>query len=241
MGQTERRITMNFFNRFLGTFFDPSKTFRTIAERPVWVDVLIVVLILLAVYNYLIAPYAQKDSLQLLEDRSVRLKEKWGEEGYNRYLNRVQNPNPVLTLVLTPVTYLIGFLFSSLVLLGLGKLTSTQGNYLQVFSLLLHANLVDKFLGNALRLILVLSRKSVFQTSTSLAIFFPKLEVTSMAYAVLSQVDFFQLWLFAILGIGLASAFKISQKKALFISYLFWLLKALFSVALISLQMRAMQ
>jgi hypothetical protein len=232
---------MNFFSRFLGTFFDPAKTFRAIAERPAWVDVLIVVLVLLVVYNYLVAPYARKDSLQVLEDRSVRLKEKWGEEGYNRALNRVQNPNPMLTLVLTPVTYLIGFLFSALVLLGLGRLMSTQGNYLQVFSLLLHANLVDKFLGNALRLFLVFSRKSVFQTSTGLAIFFPKMEITSTTYAILSQVDFFQLWLFAILGIGLAYAFKISQKKALFISYLFWFLKGLFAVALSTLQMRAMQ
>lgn len=232
---------MNFFNRFLGTFFDPGKTFRAVAERPIWVDALIAVLILVAVYNYLIAPYAQKDSLQMFEDRSVRLKEKWGEEGYNRALSRIQNPKPVLTLAMTLVTYLIGFLFSALVLLGLGRLTSTEGHYLQVFSILLHANFVDKFLGNALRLFLVFSRKSVFQTSTSLAIFFPKMEVTSTAYAILSQVDFFQLWLFAILGIGLASVFKISQKKALFISYLFWVLKSLFSVALITLQMRAMQ
>ncbi len=178
----------------------------------------------------------------LLEAEARQAMEKWGEEGYNRYLDRINNSKRALTsFLITPLTYLIGFLFSALIFLGIGRLTATQGNYVQIFSLLVHANFVDKFLGNALRLLLVSSRQSVFQTSAGLAAFFPRLEITSTLYAVLYQVDFFQLWLFGILGIGLASVFKVGVRKALIISYGFWVLKSLISVGLYILQMRAFQ
>jgi hypothetical protein len=227
---------MNFFSRFFGTFSDPSRTFAALAEKPIWVDALIVLLIVSAAFSYLVAPYMQKDGLQMLEDNAAKLKQKLGEERYNQALERTKNTSQTRLLInsfaLSPVTLLIILLFSSLIVLGLGRLVSTQGNYLRVFSVLLHANFVDKILGNALRLLLIFSRKSVMQTSTSLAIFFPKLEVTSVAYIVLGQFDFFQLWLFGIFGLGLAFVFKISPKKALVISYVFWFIKSLFNIAM---------
>ncbi len=233
---------MNFISRFFGTFLDPGRTFRAIAAKPIWVDALIVLLIVIVLYSYLIAPIMQKDSSQLWEDHAAKLKDRWGEERYNQALERIKSGSRLLSAgVIVPVTYLIGLLFSALIVLGMGRLASTQGSYLQVFSLLIHANFVDKVLGNGVRLLLVLSRKSVMQTSTGLAIFFPTLEVTSPAYVILSQVDFFQLWLFGIFGLGLAYAFKFDVKKGLFISYTFWVLKSLLAIGLGLLQLRLFQ
>lgn len=224
---------MSFFSRLFGTFFDPGRTFRAIAERPIWVDALVVMLILLALHSYLVFPYGQKDSLASLEDNAARFQENWGEARYDSAVDRIKGQDRILTsLLMTPLTFLIGSLFSALIVLGMGRLVSTQGHYLQVFSSLLHANFVDKLLGNALRTFLILSRKSVIQTSTSLTIFFPKMEIMSTAYSVLSQVDFFQLWMFGLFGIGLAAAFRINLKKALVISFAFWLLKSLLIIAL---------
>jgi hypothetical protein len=110
-----------------------------------------------------------------------------------------------------------------------------------VFSAYLHANFIDKILGNALRLVLILSRKSVVQTTTSLALFFPRLEVTSAGFVILSHVDFFQLWLFGILSYGLSHIFKIEIKKALFLSYGFWLIKSLFYITIGLLTLRYMR
>lgn len=226
---------MDFFNRLQGVFFNPRLTLKAISEKPVLVDALIILLIAWVLFNYIIAPYLQKDSLQALRN-NVKLQERLGEEGFNRMIERVENPSQVSLIlrnfVLNPAGLLIGFLFSSLIILSLGRMFSTEGNYKQILSAILHANFIDKILGNALRLVLILSRKSVMQTTTSLALFFPQLEVTSPAYIVLSQVDFFQLWLFGVLGYGLSSIFKIELKKALILSYAFWVLKSLFYIAL---------
>ena len=236
---------MNFFSRFFGTFFDPGRTFAALAEKPIWVDALIVLLIVGAVFSYLVAPYMQKDSLQMMEDNAAKLKQKWGEERYNLAIERTKSTSSTRLLInaaiLSPMTLLIGLLISALIVLGLGRMVSTRGNYLKVFSVLIHANFVDKILGNALRLVLIFGKKSVFQTSTSLAAFFPKLEVTSVPYVVLGQFDFFQLWLFGIFGLGLAAIFKINLKKALFVSYAFWLIKSVFNIALSLLFMSFMR
>jgi len=234
---------MNFFKRFIGVILSPQETFKTLAEKPVWIDALIVILIAIVIFTHLTMPYTLKDTAKLMEN-NVRLQERLGDEGFDRAMERVNNPSKgsmiARVFVLTPLTIVIGFLIASLILLVFGRLTATEGKYIQVLSAYIYANLIDKILGNALRLFLILSQKSVFQTSTSLALFFPHMEVTSLSYAVLSQVDFFQLWLFGVLSFGLAYIFKIELKKALFISYGFWLLKSAFNVGIFLVSMSFM-
>jgi len=234
--------SMSFCRRLVGTFFLPGRTFKAIAERPLWVDALIVVLILISLYTYLVFPFEQEDNLRSLEDNAAKLKEKWGESGYASEVERAKGRNRSLdAFLVTPLTSLFVLLFSALIVLGMRSLVSTQGNYLQVFSILLHANLVDKLLGNGLRLFLISGRGSAVQTPTSLAVFFPKPDVMSTTCALLGQVDLFQIWTFCLFGIGLAAAFKISLKKGLIISFTFWLLKSALAVALVILRMRVVQ
>jgi len=225
---------MNLFNRFQGIFFNPKLTLKAISEKPIWIDALIILLIAWALFNYITTPHLQKDTLQLLQS-STKLQERMGEDRFNQMIERLKNPTKASVLLSNllqkPGTLLIGFLFSSLIILAMSRMFSTQGNYKQVLSAVLHANFIDKILGNALRLVLILTRKSFMQTTTSLALFFPKLEITSPAFIILSQVDFFQLWLFGVLGLGLSSIFKIELKKALILSYSFWFLKSLLYIA----------
>ena len=226
---------MNFFTRFQGVFLNPQQTFKALSEKPVWKDALIILLIVMILMAYLIAPYSLKDDIEIFEN-SIKLKERLGEERFNQELERLKNPSRTRILIrsvlMAPITLLIGFLISCLIILGLGRLTSTEGKYIQIFSAYLHANFIDKILGNALRLFLIVSRKSTLQTTTSLAIFFPRLEVTSPSYLILSQIDFFQIWLFGVFGLGLSFIFKIDFKKGLIISYSFWLLKSILYVAM---------
>ena len=226
---------MSFFKRLEGVFFNPRQIFQALAEKPVWIDALVILLILLAIFSYFIAPYSQNDQLQMMKE-NAKLKERMGETRYNEYVAKLESA-PRSGLIIRnviggPAMSLIGLLFSSLVFMILGRFVSSQGKYVQIISAVIHANFVDKLLGNAVRLLLISAKKSVMQTSTSLALLFPKMEVTSPAYVVLGQIDFFQLWMFGILAFGLSSIFKIELKKAMILSYSFWLLKSLIYIAL---------
>jgi len=226
---------MNIFKRLEGVFFNPRPVFDSLAGKPVWIDALVIILIALIAFNLLVAPYMQKDQLTLMKDNAA-LKERMGAERYDQMIQRMENPSAgsrvVQTFVTTPLFYLAALLLQALILLLLGRFMSSQGTYVQILSVLLHANFVDKLFGNAVRVVLALTRKSVMQTSTNLALLFPRMEVTSTPYIVLAQVDFFQLWLFGILAFGLAAVFKVELKKALVLSYGLWILKALVNVGI---------
>jgi len=226
---------MNLFKRIEGIFFNARPVFDGLAAKPVWVDTLIVVLVALIAFNLVVAPYMQQDQLRLMKDNSA-LKERIGAERYDQMIQNMENPSArsriIQMFVTTPLFTLIALLLQALILLILGRFLSSQGAYVQVLSVLLHASLVDKLFGNAVRMVLALTRKSLMQTSTSLALLFPKMEVTSTSYIMLAQVDIFQIWLFGILAFGLAAVFKIKLKKALFLSYGVWFLKALFNVGI---------
>jgi len=233
---------VSFLRRLWGTFFDPEKTFRGLAARPIWVDALVVVLVGYAAFNFLVFPLAQKDNLSRLEDNAARLTERYGAEQYAAAVSRIKDQSRALSsFVMNPSSFLIGLLFSALLALGLGKTVSTHGHYLQVFSALVHANLIDKILGNGVRLGLALARGSTLGMSTGLPVLFPRLAATSTAFAVLNQVDFFQLWMFGLFGLGLASAFKVSVRKGLVISFLVWLLKSALMVGIFFLQKKFFQ
>ena len=226
---------MSLFKRLEGVFFDPKRTFDGLAGKPVWIDALVVVLLALIAFNLVVAPYMQKDQLQLMKGNAA-LMERMGEDAYTKMIERTEHPSPsgriVQTFVATPLFFLAALLLQSLILLILGRLLSTQGVYVQVLAVLIHASVIDKLLGNGVRLALAVTRKSLMQTSTGLALLFPNLEVTSTAFIMLSQIDLFQLWMFGVLALGLAAIFKISLPKAMALSYAMWLLKAAANVGI---------
>jgi len=229
---------MSLFNRFQGIFFSPQPTLKGIAEKPVWVDALIILLIVSAVFAYIIAPYSSQDTLKAMKD-NVKLQERLGKERYETTIKSLENPSQMSVILRTvlwsALGLAIGLLISSLFLLIIGRLVSTEGAFIAVFAVLLHANFIDKVLGNAVRLVLILTRKSAIQTTTSLALLVPNADFTSTPFILLSQIDFFQLWMFAVIGYGLSFVFKISAKKAMVIAYAFWFLKSLLYIAMLFL------
>ena len=226
---------MSLLKRIQGIFFEPRPTFEGLAAKPVWIDTLVVILLALIAFNLVVAPYMQRDQLALMKDNAA-LKERLGEDSFAKMIERTENPSQtsriMQTFVITPLYTIVAILLQSLFLLIFGRFLSTQGTYVQVLSALVHASLIDKLLGNAVRLVLALVRGSLMQTSTSLALAFPNLEVTSTLYIVLAQVDIFQLWMFGVLAFGLAAILKIGLKKALVLSYGLWFLKALVNVGM---------
>jgi flagellar biogenesis protein FliO len=226
---------MNLAGRLQGVYFSPAPTFKAIAEKPKWVDALVIVLIFVAVAAYVIAPFASQDSLKAMKD-NPKLQEKMGQERYDKMIQNMEAGQTagaqVRAAAFGSVLFIIGLFISALVILVMGRLVSTEGAFIPIVAVLVHANFVDKILGGIVRTALVLARHSVFQTSTSLALLAPKIEFTSVPYIVLSQFDFFQLWMFGLVGYGLAALFKITVKKGLVLSYTFWLLKTLVNVGL---------
>src|SRR5512136_1803925 len=91
---------MNFFKRVEGVFFSPKPTMTALAEKPVWVDVLVLIMIVLAVYSLVIAPYAKQEQVQMLKD-STKLKETMGAERFDQYLADQEKPATTWKMIQT--------------------------------------------------------------------------------------------------------------------------------------------
>lgn len=226
---------MNMFKRISGVFFNPKPVFDSLAEKPVWVDVLVLLLIALAAFSILISPYVRHDQLAMWKD-SVTAKEKAGEARYNASVQALENPMTAGMVLYTVVGYPLFIFFAMAIQAGVillfGRFVSTQGRFAQVFASLVHASSINLLLGNAVRLGLTVLRRSAIQTSTSAVMLFPKIPVMSKAYIFLGQLDFFQLWMFGVLAFGVAAALKINLKKALALSYAVWFFKAVVNIIL---------
>ena len=226
---------MSFFDRFQGIFFNPLPVFKSLAEKPVWKDALVVVLVVMAAFAYLTAPISQKDALNAFKD-NIKLQDRMGKEAFDKMVQNMENPSAagviIRSAVLNPVLMLVGWLIAGGLILVFGRLMSPEGKFLAVFAAVLHANFIDKILGTLVRLLLIMTRHSVMQTSTSLALLMPHADFTSPAFIILSQFDFFQLWMFGVLGLGLAQIFKVSTAKGMTMSYGFWALKSVVFIAM---------
>jgi len=229
---------MNFGQRLIGVFTNPRETFSFLAEKPVWVDALILVLVAVFAFNFLIAPYSAKDNYEMLQG-STKLKQQLGEERFNTMLEQSRQKAEHLTpaaritqSLLGSASIIIILLLQTLLLMILSKFFSTQGNYKQLLSAMFHASFINLLLGNALRAFLASSKQSIFKVSTGLAVFLPNLEPTSTPYIILTSIDIFQLWMFGVLGYAISAIFKLDLKKSLFISYLFWVLKTIVNIAI---------
>jgi len=214
---------MSFFERVVGVFFNPRQTLEAVAEKPIWWDVLIVLLVSMSIYSALIMPLATRDALANYQTETGAPPPDFG-----------QMPKWIL------VIGVIAGLFSIMVMVFLtcgiiylmGRLFSTAGDFAKIIAVYLHASLVDSLLGNIIRLVLILMKKTI-RVSTSLAVLLPAdVPLRSFGYILLSQFDFFRLWAFGILAFGLSAVFKVDRKKALWIAFLSWLIITLLAAGL---------
>lgn len=121
---------MTFFGRFEGVLFSPRETFKSLSERPLWMDAFIILLVFTTIFTLLISPYLQKDRLETLKN-SIELKERLGEQRYRQQLEFLENPPrwySVLMFVSPLFMNLVGFFFPPLILLAMGRFFSTEGS-----------------------------------------------------------------------------------------------------------------
>jgi hypothetical protein len=214
---------MSFFERVVGVFFNPRQTLEAVAEKPIWWDVLIVLLVSMSIYSALIMPLATRDALANYQTETGTPPPDFGQM-------------PKWILVIGAIAGLFSIMVMVFLTCGIiylmGRMFSTAGDFAKIIAVYLHAGLVDSLLGNIIRLVLILMKKTI-RVSTSLAVLLPAdVPLRSFGHILLSQFDFFRLWAFGILAFGLSAVFKVDRKKALWIAFLSWLIITLLAAGL---------
>ncbi len=217
----------NLLATFSGVIFNPGPTVGRLMEKKQWQAILILLLIASSIFTYITYPVSKVEQAKIV--RNSEIASRIPEE-------RLENldkftPGQRLTGSLYPIAITgLALVLASFFVYLFFKIGGVEGLYVNYFSAVVNASLIDLFYGGLLRTYLVVAKKSIL-ISFGPTVFFRGLDFRSLSYMILSQFDLFSLWYLAVLILGIVHFGKIPLKKGLSIGILYFLFKATLLVA----------
>ena len=207
------------FERIIGIFVSPEPTMQDIAARPSWLLPLLLVTVVSTAGTYFLKDVIVQQEIEKMHQKNMT------EEQIQQampFMDMMGIIAPSTVLVFTPVFYLIiagVAMFIGNVILG------GESKFSTIFAVTCWSGLIT-VLSQMINIPVMANRQSM-ESATSLGSFFASEENKTFFYHLFSQVDLFMLWWVAVLGFGVAAAYKFSTKKAMTMVFVVW---AIFAV-----------
>ena len=225
-----------FFNDFMGVICSPGQTIGKLMEKKRWQTVFVIILLTAAIVTYLSYPITKVEGAKFVRDSEMA--NKLSEEQLANLDKFTPTQRLIGALTQLPLAALMMLLSAFFVYLFF-KVAGAEGNFSHYFSGVVHASVLDMFLGGILKAALISIKKTMF-VHTGLTMFFPALDFRSMPFLILSQFDFFSIWYLLALTLGIAYFTKISPQKSITIVVLYFLFKSLVFVSFSYFSMKLM-
>jgi len=222
--------SLNLFSRMLGTFFEPRKVFTSLDKKPVWLDVLVVLLILLVITLYFFQPLileTQKEKILKNEKLSEEAKS-MAVESFNQPFTKIMIwVGGILGFVIVFFVVALVFFFIANFILG------GEGRFNRMLSIYAHASLV-MLPASIVKIPLAIAKKSM-SVQTSPAVFLsPEAEGTAL-FSFLSSFDIFTIWTIILISLGISVLYKFSLKKASIMVVIPWFIYIIIKVVMASM------
>lgn len=228
---------INLIGDVADVILSPGKTIANTMFKKKWVAVFILILVVSSLATYLTYPVTKSEQAKFI--RNSELASRLSEEQLEsldkftpaQRLMGTLFPIPIMALTLVVAAFFIYLFF---------KIGGTEGTYMNFFSGVVHASVIDMVLGGILKAALVVSQKSIM-VSTGLGLLSPASDFRNFGYLVLSQFDFFTLWYLVALALGIAGFAKIKPRKSIWIAIAYFVFKAIVVVSFSYFTMRLMR
>lgn len=222
---------MSGIQRVVSVLFQPTRTFREIAERPTWVAPLLVLLLCSGLASWFVVQRidsgAQRQMIrQTLEDRGLTGDElDQGVERGAAVYQRIRPFLPVIGLIFAIAAYLV----VALIFWGAFNLAGGESTFVGAFSTNLHA-LMPQALKALVMIPIVIGQGTVDpQAAQSGSFLASNLAVLAPADSalwlrtLLSNVDFFTIWSVVLLIIGFGVTAKVKRGTSTTVVLVAWL------------------
>ena len=225
-----------FFSDFMGVISSPGPTIGKLMAKKRWLAVFILILLATTIITYLSYPITKVEGAKFIRDSEMA--NKLSEEQLANLDKFTPTQRLISALTQPPLAALMMLLAAFFVYLFF-KVAGAEGNFSNYFSGVVHASVLDMFLGGILKAALISIKKTMF-VHTGLTMFFPALDFRSIPFLILSQFDFFSIWYLLALTLGIAYFTKISRRKSVTIASLYFLFKSLVFVSFSYFSMKLM-
>ena len=216
-----------FFNDLRGVILSPGQTIGKLMGKKRWQAVFVIILLTVSIVSYLSYPITKVEGAKLIRDSEMA--NKLSEEQLANLDKFTPTQRLFGALSQLPLGALM-MLFAAFFMYLFFKVAGVEGDFGHFFSGVVHASVLDMFLGGIIKTTLILIKKTMF-VHTGLTMFFPGLDFRSMPFLILSQFDFFSIWYLLALALGIAIFTKMSPQKSITIVVLYFLFKSLVFVS----------
>lgn len=203
----------------INIIIEPAKTFQHIKEKDDWWIPFAGIVVVTLIFLWISSPALTRIMTQ-----------KMAEMGMDREIPKAAQ---YIKYLMAPIATLVGFLFVSLILWFLGNISGADWNYIKSLDLYAYSSVVQII--RSLLNIVILLIKGIpniatardMQVATGLNLIFspenPKL------YALVSGIEVFSIWQFALIAYGISEITGVSKKKAAIVSIVVYILSLGFS------------
>ncbi len=218
---------IDFYHNLLGVIRSPGKTISQVMEKKKWVAVFLLILTVSAIATYMTYPITKAEQAKLLKNSEFAARMSEDQlESLDKFTPAQRLAGALFPVPITALTMVIAAFFVYLFF----KIGGAEGSYMNFFSGIVHASVIDMVLGGIVKSLLIISQKSIL-VSTSLSLLSPTASFRSLSYLLLSQFDLFSIWYLSALALGVAQFARISPRKSLGITAGYFLFKGIVVVA----------
>jgi hypothetical protein len=228
----------NPFQRIIGVLFSPDATFQSIARRPDWVVPLVLLMVLALANGILISSridFGAPAREAMSQNKNVT------QEQMDRAEKMAVGMGKVAKFIGPIITIIVLLIVAGALLLAV-RLMGGEGDFKQAFSVTCYA-WFPNVLQSIVLTIIVLAKGATainpqaFPTMVrSNLAFLVDMKTQPMAFALLSALDLFTIWVVVLLVIGFAYVGRISKTKAAVAVVSLWAITILFKLVPAALQ-----
>lgn len=196
----------NFFAKWIGIYFSPTETFKSIDQKPDWILPLLVTAILTIGFVLIIAPYTQDAAIEAMMDRGMTEDQAYEmlESPFMKYIN------PILGGV---GVFIVSFIIAGAFYLVFSFILGGESTYKKVLSVYAYTGFAVGFVTILVKLPLMIAKGS-YKVQTSLAAFLPIDMEEKFLYKLFAHFDVFIIWELILFTIGFGLIYKFSRGKA---------------------------
>jgi len=213
---------MNDFSRnLLDVVRNPGKAVSQAMEKKKWVSVFLLILTVGSIATYVTYPVTKAEQAKMLRNSefAARMSEEQ-LESLDKFTPAQRLAGSLFPIPITALTIVMAAFFVYMFF----KIGGAEGGYMNFFSGVVHASVIDMLLGGIVKCVLIVSQKSLL-VSTGLSLLSPTANFRSFSYLLLSQFDLFSIWYLSALALGIAQFAKISARKSFGITAGYFLFK----------------
>jgi len=228
----------NPFQRIIGVLFSPDATFASIARRPDWVVPLVLIVVLSLANGLLISSrldFGAPAREAMSQNKNV------SQEQIDRTEKMAVGMGKVAKFI-APVISIIVLLIVAGVLLVAIRVMGGEGDFKQAFSVTCYAWIPNIIQSVVLTIIILAKGATAINPQTIPTIvrsnpaFLVDMKTQPMAFALLSSLDIFTIWVLVLLIIGFAYVGRISKAKSAAVIISLWFVTILFKLIPAALQ-----